>query len=65
MQAIFYEYNRTINIPEIPVGYVTVDRNHPGATVYVPFTAAQLADQARFEGLWSRSDLQIADQQLA
>ena len=58
VQAIFYEYNRTINIPEIPVGYVTVDRNHPGATVYVPFTAAQLADpEARFEGFMVKDQI--------
>ena len=58
VQAIFYEYNRTINIPEVPVGYVTVDRNHPGATVYVPFTAAQLADpEARFEGFMVKDQI--------
>jgi hypothetical protein len=63
VQAVFYDYNHSIQISKLPIGYLKPDVdgewwNDRGGVVYVRFTQEQLDDsEHRFEGFMLKDQI--------
>jgi hypothetical protein len=51
-QAVWYDYTKKDNIPDLPVGYLSKDRTNTGQTMIVYFTQNQIDNPSttNFEG---------------
>lgn len=51
VQAVFYDYSKSVSLPEYPAGYIKPDPSGNGKTVFIGFTEEQINDpDFRFEG---------------